>query len=214
MTDRFPDYDVLAKRDTPSWNDKTRAVVAERLALSEHRDVLTARQRSTLRAAIDRIVPQPEGRPPVNATALVLEKIASDASDGFRHHVLPPLAPCYARGLDALEAEAVARHGISFHLLEEADADRILTAVERGDVRASEAWGDMPPTIFWQWRLLPDAVSAYYAHPSAWSAIGFGGPASPRGYVRLEGDRRDPWEAAEAGDGHLTPAAKRNTHVV
>ncbi len=47
-------------------------------------------------------------------------------------------------------------------------------------------------------RVRADAVKAYYAHPTAWSEIGFGGPASPRGYVRMDFDRRDPWEAAEA----------------
>ncbi len=213
MADRFPDYDVLAKRDTPSWNDKTRAVVADRLAMSERGDILTERQRATLRAAIDRIVPQPQHRPAVNALALVLEKIATDASDGFRHHALPPLKPCYERGLDAIEAEAQACHGSSFHLLDGQEADRLLSAVERGDIQ-TDAWGDMPPPIFFKWRLMSDAVSAYYAHPSAWSAMGFGGPASPRGYVRLEGNKRDPWEAAEANDGHLIPADKRNNHVV
>lgn len=213
MADRFPGYDVLSKRDTPSWNDKTREVIAERLAFAERGDVLTQRQRGTLRAAIDRIAPQPDGRPPINALALLLDKIASRASDGFRHHALPPVELCYERGLDAIEAEAQARHGTSFHLLEGTDADRLLSAVERGDVR-TQAWGDMPPAVFWGWRLLPDVVSAYYAHPSAWSAMGFGGPASPRGYVRLEGGKRDPWEAAEAGDGHLIPADKRNAHVV
>jgi hypothetical protein len=45
--------------------------------------------------------------------------------------------------------------------------------------------------------LLHEAVSVYYAHPAAWSEIGFGGPASPRGYVRIEADRRDSWEAIE-----------------
>ena len=37
--------------------------------------------------------------------------------------------------------------------------------------------------------------------PTAWSEIGWGGPASPRGYVRMDFDERDPWEAAEAKDG-------------
>ena len=47
-------------------------------------------------------------------------------------------------------------------------------------------------------------VVAYYAHPAAWNEIGFGGPASPRGYVRMDFDRRDPWEASKRD-----PAAKR-----
>jgi len=120
MADRFPAYDVLAKRDTQSWNDKTRTVIADRLGTNERRDILTERQRATLRVAIDRIVPQPQHRPAVNALALVLDKIASDASDGFRHHSLPPLKSCYERGLDAIEAEAQVRHGASFHVLDEA----------------------------------------------------------------------------------------------
>jgi hypothetical protein len=49
--------------------------------------------------------------------------------------------------------------------------------------------------------VLHDVINAYYAHPTAWSEIGFGGPASPRGYVRLDAGRRDPWEAAEAPSG-------------
>ncbi|MGH6677602.1 MAG: gluconate 2-dehydrogenase subunit 3 family protein, partial [Bradyrhizobium sp.] len=44
-----------------------------------------------------------------------------------------------------------------------------------------------------------------YAHPAAWSEIGFGGPASPRGYVRLGANRRDEWEAAE----HAPDSAQR-----
>src|SRR3546814_2303969 len=60
----------------------------------------------------------------------------------------------------------------------------LLAAVERGDISDS-AWDHIDARLFWKWRLLSDIVSAYYTHPSAWSAIGFGGPASPRGYVRL-----------------------------
>jgi hypothetical protein len=48
--------------------------------------------------------------------------------------------------------------------------------------------------------LLDDCVGAHWAQPSLWSAMGFGGPAAPRGYVRTGIDRRDPWEAIEAGE--------------
>ncbi len=54
---------------------------------------------------------------------------------------------------------------------------------------------------------------AYYAHPAAWNEIGFGGPASPRGYVRMDFDQRDPWEAAEAKPGREADAREENTRV-
>ncbi len=59
-----------------------------------------------------------------------------------------------------------------------------------------------------------DIVHAYYAHPTAWSEIGWGGPASPRGYVRMDFDERDPWEAAEAAtDGDAKTARRKNRRV-
>ncbi len=51
-----------------------------------------------------------------------------------------------------------------------------------------------------------------YSHPHAWSEIGFGGPANPRGYVRMTFDRRDPWKAAEA-HGDDTRGRKENSRV-
>jgi hypothetical protein len=58
-----------------------------------------------------------------------------------------------------------------------------------------------------------DVLHAYYSHPTAWNEIGFGGPASPRGYVRMGYDRRDPWEAVEALDGDEARARRDNRHV-
>jgi hypothetical protein len=56
-------------------------------------------------------------------------------------------------------------------------------------------------------------VFAYYAHPTAWSEIGWGGPASPRGYVRLDFNERDPWEAAETGSSDDPSVKWINRHV-
>lgn len=197
MADRYPGYDVLAKRGTPSWNARTRAVIDERLSLAERTDVLNGVQRETLHAVAARIVPQPEGRAPVNLSAILLDRLSEvESMDGYRHAALPPALEAWRRGLDATEAETQQQHGLSFVLLAPAQADKLLQQVESGRA-AHPAWGDMPPALFWTWRLLPDLVSAYWSHPSAWSAMGFGGPAAPRGYVRLGANRRDPWEAEE-----------------
>ena len=54
----------------------------------------------------------------------------------------------------------------------------------------------MPVKRFWA-MLLGDCVAAYYSHPWAWDEIGFGGPAYPRGYMRLENGMPEPWETDE-----------------
>ena len=71
----------------------------------------------------------------------------------------------------------------------------------------------MPANGFFHHRIIQDIVSAYYAHPTAWNEIGWGGPASPRGYVRMDFNRRDPWEAAEAKPGHEEEAYRENLRV-
>jgi hypothetical protein len=71
----------------------------------------------------------------------------------------------------------------------------------------------MPPKGFYKQRLMHDLVMAYYSHPTAWNEIGFGGPASPRGYVRMGFNRRDPWEAVEAKPGEADKARAENARV-
>jgi hypothetical protein len=182
------------------------------LARDVDESVLGPRRTATLKAIVERITPQPQDRPPVNAAAMVIDKIAHDAGDGHRPEGLPRLRDAWTAGLDAIEAEAQARHAGPFAELAGEDADTLLRAVENGSA-GHRAWGPLSPRLFWCWRLLPDIVGAYFAHPSAWSAMGFGGPAAPRGYVRLEADRRDGWEAAERAPHQLISAAVRNRRV-
>jgi hypothetical protein len=167
----------------------------------------------TLQAVCDRIVPQTVARPrPVPLAAMIDEKLHRDDSDGYRYAELPPSREAWQRGLAALDAESKQRHGARFHELRVAEQDAILTAVQNGEVR-DPAWRGLPPQQFFTKRVLHDIVSAYYAHPTSWNEIGFGGPASPRGYVRMYFDRRDPWEASEARPGREARARKENARV-
>ena len=59
------------------------------------------------------------------------------------------------------------------------------------------AWGDMPPRRSSRAACCTTSPAAITRIPIAWNEIGFGGPASPRGYVRMDFNRRDPWEAVE-----------------
>ena len=63
MPERYPGYDVLAKRDSPSWNDQTRRVIAERLALDPDRHTFfTDTEWHTARAVCVRILAQDDGK--------------------------------------------------------------------------------------------------------------------------------------------------------
>ena len=211
---RYPGYDVMAKRDTPSFNNPTREALDRRLAVPREPRFLTPAEFRTLEAVCDRILPQPADRAdPVPLAAYVDDKLYRDVLDGYRLADLPPQREAWRTGLAALDRDAQARHGVDFHVLTAQDRDALLGDLQKGRL-GGEHWGNVPPKAFFDRRIVHDIAGAYYAHPTAWNEIGFGGPASPRGYVRMDKNRRDPWEAAEAKPGEEGRALQENRHVV
>lgn len=206
MTDRqqhysYPGYDVLAKRDTPSWNEQTRTVVDQRLKTPDAPRFFDEGEWRTLVALCARILPQPAGRGrPVSLPGLIDAKMRENRGDGFRMARMPEMQEAWRQGLRAIEAEARQARDASFHALPPEQQDALIGAVQRGEVRAAE-WEGLPAEAFFKQRVLHDIVGAYYSHPTAWSEIGFGGPASPRGYVRMGANQSDPWEAKETQHG-------------
>ncbi|SAL03307.1 gluconate 2-dehydrogenase (acceptor) [Caballeronia arationis] len=194
---RYPAYDVLAKRDTVSWDDATRAVIDERLATPSTPAFCDAAQWRAVTALCACIVPQRSEAPQIPVAALVDAKLAKNSGDGYRDARLPALQEAWRIGLAAVDEESRARFGLPFASIEEVSQIALLQAMERGEL-VSAAWQGMPSKLFFAERVLHDICSAYYSHPHAWSQIGFGGPANPRGYVRMGFDRRDPWEAVES----------------
>lgn len=214
MADRYPGYDVLAKRNTMSWNDQTRTVIDRRMAIDPDRHrFFSDKEWATLCAICARIVPQsPAGGAMAPVAAMVDDKLHTNSGDGYRDARLPPMREAWRQGLAATDREAKARYGRRFHELTPMLQDDLLRLVQNGEVH-DKVWRSLPAKLFFQKRLLHDIVSSYYAHPRSWNEIGFGGPASPRGYVRMNFDRRDPWEAAEAKPGREREARAENTRV-
>jgi hypothetical protein len=212
MTERYPGYDVLAKRRTPSWNEKTRQVIDHRLAVTREPRYLSPELFAILDTLCARIIPQPKDRPPVPLAALIDTKLYTNLQDGFRYAEMPEQGEAWRRGLAALDEVALAHYQKPFPQISGEQQDDLLRRMERGEFSGG-ALGDMPAQMFFAHRVLLDIVSAYYAHPTAWNEIGFGGPASPRGYVRMGLDRRDPWEAVEAKPGEEETARRENTRV-
>jgi hypothetical protein len=189
-------YDVLDKWDSPSWNDQTRAAVRQRLEQVPSRRFLTSEQWSLLEAVAARLVPQPDREEPVPIVPWIDNMLHLNHSPGYRYADMPPMRDAWRQGLDAIAAEARNRHGKPFEELSPEDQDALLTDVQHNRVE-SRYWRDLPAGGFFLHHLLKHVVGVYYAHPAAWSEIGFGGPASPRGYDRLGPGERDPWEAEE-----------------
>jgi hypothetical protein len=213
MRDLYPGYDVLSKRDTPSWNEQTRAAIGRRLAIDpQEHHFFSDSEWVTLRALCNRIIPQPADRTPIPVAAMVDLKMAEGPQDGYRNAKMPPAQDAWRQGLAALDAEACGAHGRRFHELPAVLQDSLIAAMQKGDLR-NGCWAGMPCSLFFKDRLLVDVVKSYYAHPTAWNEIGWGGPASPRGYVRLKADRRDPWEAAEVRPGQQAEAYRENRRV-
>jgi hypothetical protein len=95
--------------------------------------------------------------------------------------------------------EAIARHMFdsAFVDLEPLQQDQVLQTIHDGDPPAGDdIWQRMSVMHYWL-LMVQDVVDAYYAHPYAWDEIGFGGPAYPRAYIRLENGRPEPWEVDE-----------------
>ena len=210
--DRFPGYDVMAKRNSLSWNDKTREVVDKRLNVPREPRFLTPAEFAVLEAIADRIIPQPDDRPRVPLAALVDDRLVADIGDGFRSAGSPRLREAWRQGLAALETEMQARYDRSFTQLDPSTQDLVLKQMQKGELDHA-AWGTMTAKEFFKSRLAHDIATLYYAHPAAWSEMGFGGPAAPRGYVRMGYNERDSWEAAEASEGKEDQARKDNARV-
>jgi hypothetical protein len=197
----YPGYDVLARRDSVSWDDTTRAVVHRRLHEVPERRFLSPEEWATLEAVCARLLPQPD-RPeaPVPIAPWIDRMLAENRHDGYRFADMPPLREAWRLGLRGIEEESARRFARPFAALAEGEQEAVLRAVQAGEV-AGGAWERLPARRFFAHTLLRAVAGIYYAHPAAWSEIGFGGPASPRGYVRLGFGQRDPWEAEERPRG-------------
>lgn len=198
MARSYPGYDVLAKWRTPSFDDATREVLRRRISPPAPGRFFAEPEQRLVEAIVARLIPQPDRTRPIPLVAMLDAFLADGGGQGYRDEAMPQLADAWRLGLAGIEAEAQARFGRSFAEATPEEQEAVLRTVQSGEVDRA-AWRGMDPAMFFREGLLKVAAGLYYAHPDAWSEIGFGGPASPRGYVRLGLDETDPWEAREAG---------------
>ncbi|HET7339242.1 MAG TPA: gluconate 2-dehydrogenase subunit 3 family protein [Candidatus Dormibacteraeota bacterium] len=193
--ERFPGFDVLAQSD--HWDATTRRVVTARLDTGGGRNFFTADEEPVCRALCATLLALDgsPGEPPV--FEMIDGRLAEGITDGWHYDDMPADAEAWRRSLAELERRGFrdADDGERRSLIEAVRADR-------------ERLAGMPgKRLFDLW--MRYACTAYYAHPTAWNEIGFGGPAYPRGYKNLGLDRREPWEVEEAGARDPIPVVER-----
>lgn len=193
----YPGYSTL--RQQAYWDAATRKLVLERLAPPTDLRFFEAEEAMTMAAIVDRVLPQedriPERRIPILPS--VDERLFTNRIDGYRYEDMPTDQDAYRIGVTAFDEMARTLHGRPFHELETLQQEEILKSVHDAEpLAARELWSRMNIERFWT-LLVGDCIGAYYAHPWAWDEIGFGGPAYPRGYMRLEEGQPEPWEVEE-----------------
>ena len=194
----YPGYDVLAKRTTPDWDAPTRALIHHRLNEVPPIRFLTADEVRVLEAVTDRLIPQADraadARVPI--VPWIDEKLHHDRRDGYRYEDLPPLREAWRQGLTGLDETARLLHGRPFADLEPQAQNDTLSRVQRGDPPGS-TWSQLSAARFFRDVLCLTVVRTYYAHPAAWSEIGYSGPSAVRGHFRNWMGGVDPWDAPE-----------------
>jgi hypothetical protein len=147
---RFPGYDVLAKWDSPSWNEITREVVRRRLQEVPERRFLTLEEWSTLEAVCDRIIPQPDR--PFDAVPIVPwidRKLDRNEGEGYRYEDMPPLRDAWRVGIAGIGKESHRRFDNRFPDLSAAQQDAILRAIQEG-AADGDPWEELPSRRFFQ----------------------------------------------------------------
>jgi hypothetical protein len=193
----YPDYSTMAQKN--NWEKATRDVVSDRLERTPPIRFFSEGEAALLGAVIDRVMPQDDRTEERTIPILPIldERLYRNSLNGFRYEDMPADQEAYRLAIKAIEEMALARFRQPFVGLTVHRQELILKSLHDGKPDPENAvWQTMPVHRFWA-MLMEDCVTAYYSHPWAWDEIGFGGPAYPRGYMRLENGLPEPWEKDE-----------------
>ena len=193
----YAGYSTLAQKK--NWEQATQNLIGSRVQKVPAIRFFSGEEATLLEAVIDRVIPQDDRSKDRTIPILPIldERLYENSLNGFRYEDMPPDREAYRLGIKAIEEMARARFGQSFIALTVHRQELILKSIHDGRPDPEHSiWETMPIQRFWA-MLMEDCITAYYSHPWAWDEIGFGGPAYPRGYMRLENGLPEPWEKDE-----------------
>lgn len=180
------------------WDKTTRDLVIDRVEKVPPIRHFSPESARFWRAVFDHVIPQTDRVPERQIPILerVDERLFQNRGVGYRYEKMPPDREAYRLAEIAINEESQMRYGGNFVDLPHLQQEIVLQAIHDGKPSAKSVWEQMSIGRFWL-LLMQDAIGAYYSHPWAWDEIGFGGPAYPRAYTRLERGEPEPWEVEE-----------------
>lgn len=147
---------------------------------------------AVMRAACDRLIPQPGRARPIDLVGELDARLADGAGDGWRYARMPSDAAMHAAGAAGLDQSALAMFAGVFCSLPGAERDAVLRAVQSAEA-AGEVWAQMDAACYFE-ELLALVVDIYYAHPLALEEIGYVGMADAHGWQAVGLDEREAHE--------------------
>jgi gluconate 2-dehydrogenase gamma chain len=178
----YPTGTVRALLETDLVTDPTRRALKLRLEPATFTPgFFSSDELETLRAIGERLIVL--GSSGIDPAAEIDARLVAGTGDGWRYDAMPSDGEAYRLGLRGLEETARKRFGARFVALETVVQDRLLAAVQRGEVRGG-AWARVAPARFFE-DLLSEFTEMYYSHPLAQEEIGYAGLADAPGWARI-----------------------------
>lgn len=205
MVGRYPDYDVFDARDT--WDSATSRVVNARMAIKVGDPLIffTESEAPTGRAFCDACMAQDED-PRVPVLEMIDRRLGAGQLDGYQYDGMPDDGHTWRLVLAGLDETAATGWGTDSFAACAPEAMAGIVERFAGADLTGGTWEELNVKRAWTvcTRMI---VAAFYAHPWAWNEIGFGGPAYPRGFMRMGPVAfREPFE--KPGATNEDPAAQ------
>ncbi len=202
----YPGFSTLGQQ--AFWDEATRRTVTDRVENIPRIRFFEPKEAEFWKTVFDHLLPQDDRREEYRVPILnfVDHRLHINQTAGYRFDSMPPDREAYKLAMCAINEEAQYLFGMEFVRLTYPQREVVLKPIHDGEPHcAREVWQKMSVHRFWQ-LIMGDAIDAYYAHPWAWDEIGFGGPAYPRAYMRLERGEPEPWEVEEQRYDWTVPA--------
>jgi len=192
---RFPGFDVLDQ--SSHWDPVTTGVVLARVGMAPDIRFFTPDEEAVATALCNQLLGQDDATPPRERVAIVNmidSRLAEQQTDGWHYEDMPADGQAWRDTLSWLDADASEQFGTGFAACSRQEQASLIQAVQD---RGHGNWHGLSAMRVWSlWTRY--ACTAFYSHPSAWTEIGFSGPAYPRGYKNAGVDRLEPYEVHDA----------------